>query len=266
MLRFDIHPGGRKQLPSRARETPDNLLAADLRDVVRIRPGSSRAAASTRVVLMTEEDLVRARACRVGVGAHDGGTGRASLGELCYVADGARRPALPAVSRGLAAQERRGLAAARKDWSAVPPPPRGGRWKLLREAKRGTRWRLPEVTRRSDIRCSRRCPWGGGLYFLPHKPARTVRNSGMEWTSRAGVEQRRSCHARTDFGSCQQWTATGIGPSLLRRLGTGGATTEATGAAGDRPRPPMQYPSLTLGGEALVGGSSVAKELQPWCG
>ena len=37
---------------------------------------------------------------------------------------------------------------------------------------------------------------------------------------------------------------------------------EATGAAGDRPRPPMQYLSLTLGGEVLVGGSSVAKELQ----
>ena len=36
----------------------------------------------------------------------------------------------------------------------------------------------------------------------------------------------------------------------------------ATGAAGDQPRPPMQYLSLTLGGEALVGGSSVAKELQ----
>ena len=30
--------------------------------------------------------------------------------------------------------------------SAVPPPPRGGRWKLLREAKRGTRWRLRQVT------------------------------------------------------------------------------------------------------------------------
>ena len=49
-------------------------------------------------------------------------------------------------------------------------------------------------------------------------------------------------------------------PGFLRRLGTGAAPTEATGAAGDRPRPPMQYLSLTLGGEVLVGGSSVAKE------
>ena len=37
---------------------------------------------------------------------------------------------------------------------------------------------------------------------------------------------------------------------------------QATGAAGNRPRPPMHYLSLILGGEPMVGGSSVAKELQ----
>ena len=100
MLRFDIHPGGRKQLPSRARETPDTLLAADLRDVVRIRPGTPRAAASSGMVLMAEEDLVRTRACSVGVGTHDGGTGGASLGELRYVVDGtSEREALTLESR-----------------------------------------------------------------------------------------------------------------------------------------------------------------------
>ncbi len=102
---------------------------------------------------------------------------------------GARRPALPAVSRGLAAQERRGLAAARKDWSAVPPPPRGGRWKLLREAKRGTRWRLHEVTRRSDIRCSRHRPGRGGLKFAasPAGPNGYVFGVGVETAFRCGV-------------------------------------------------------------------------------
>ena len=51
-------------------------------------------------------------------------------------------------------------------------------------------------------------------------------------------------------------------PGFLRRLGTGAAPTEATGAAGDRPRPPMQHLSLTLGGEAMVGGKQRGKELQ----
>ena len=75
------------------------------------------------------------------------------------------------------------------------------------------------------------------------------------WSSEGAATQGR-------ISAAVRWTATWIGPSLLRRLGTGEATTEATGAAGDRPRPPMQFLSLTLGGETLVGGSSVAKELQ----
>ena len=83
----------------------------------------------------------------------------------------------------------------------------------------------------------------------------------MEWTTRAGVERRRSCHARTDSGSCQRRATTAIYPNSYGAWGQAEPPT-ATGAAGDWPRPPMHFLSLTLGGEAMVGGGSVAKELQ----
>ena len=85
-------------MASWARVTPDNPLAADLRDLVRFYPGASCATTSACVVLKAEEGLVRERACSVC--AHDRGAGGAGLGELRCVADGAaKREALTLESR-----------------------------------------------------------------------------------------------------------------------------------------------------------------------
>ena len=50
-------------------------------------------------------------------------------------------------------------------------------------------------------------------------------------------------------------------PWLPTAPGDRNGCSTANGAAGNQPRSPMQFLSLTLGGKALVGGSSVAKEL-----
>ena len=99
----------------------------------------------------------------------------------------------------------------------------------------------------------------GGFISCPtRRPERTeIRDRGGECVQVWSGEG-----AATRKGLQPSGVGASTRPVFLRRLGTGAAPTEATGAAGNRPRPPMQYSSLTLGGEALVGGSSVAKELQ----
>ena len=83
----------------------------------------------------------------------------------------------------------------------------------------GSRRRLPEVTRRSDIRRSRRCPGGGGLKFPLHQPARTDRNSGEGRSLRSGLERGWSCQARADATSKRQECMLQESPDVLRFWG-----------------------------------------------